>query len=116
MFDLLLPAAKPLERLAGRGVQPVRQCGPLPFRVLDRREVAEERLRRTRLNHPPSGRSHGRVAGDDAHTLPRAILARQALDQGVGVLDVANVEWTAGLVLSRAVEDEHATCALRCNP
>ena len=114
--SLALTAAQTLESLARRGVEPVDQVGPLSLDVPHRFEVAEECLRRPCLDETSRRCPHGRVGRDDTHALARAVLAREPLDQRVGVLRKTHVEGTARLVLPHSVEDEHAACSLRRDP
>ncbi len=84
--------------------------------MLDGPVLVQERLRRARLNQPSRRGPHRRVARDDAHALAASVLARQALEQGVGVLDEADLECAVRLVLTDTVEDEHAPRTLGRDP
>src|SRR5437764_896393 len=75
-------------------------------------EVAEEGGRRSFLHLLPGRASDGRVRGDEADLLLRAMLRREPLDHRVRVRGEPHLERTAHLVLAHPVEDEHAARAL----
>src|SRR6185437_5955797 len=76
----------------------------------------EEGLRR-QLPYLDARRTpHGRVGGDDRDLLLAPTFGRETLEQRVRVLGPAHLERPAPLVLSLAVEHEHAPCALCRHP
>src|SRR5437764_6939614 len=80
-----LSATELLESSPRLLVEPLGERRALLLDVAGRLELGEERLRRHRLDHSTRGRPDRRVARDDAHALTRAVLAREPLDQRVGV-------------------------------
>src|SRR5215210_3374264 len=83
--------------------------------VGDRFQVAEERRRRALLDFLAGGSANRDVGRDQADDFGLAIFRREAFEQRVSVLGVADFERAIGLVWTGAVEDEVAARALECD-
>src|SRR3990170_5533852 len=107
-----LPAApQPLEPLACLGVEAVTNAATgaclLVIRMTDGLEIGEEEAGRQLANLLARGPPHGRVRGDDAHELRRAVLRGQPLEKIVGVGCEADRKRSDLALLPHAVEADH---------
>jgi len=87
-----LSPAEALETRPRLVVESIRELGALLLDMRRRLEIGEEGLRRQRLHHPAGGRPHRRIRRDDADALTVAVLARQPLDDRIGMLREANFQ------------------------
>ena len=107
----MFASAQTLELLPDLRIEAIAELCRPGFRVLGCFEVAHESARAQLSNLPPGGTPHGQIRRNETDPFAVAVLRGQALEQGVGVLGIPDLQWSQRFVPPDSVEDDDPACA-----